>query len=213
MDFADVKEYVEFAYYISGILLLIGVVIAIEQLKMVKKDMRDTNYRAAVEKSVEYLTYYAQKFIPAYTKYKEKLKEEMPERIDTKHLFDGNFNIELSSLDKEIVVELIIKQEAGLGQLFNEMEFFSIAILERLVIDDLMFTPVARSYCKIIEEEHVLLSVMRNKGTPFKNVVELYNKWNDRLEVQALELQKSNVENKIKLKGNNHKSKPPIGTS
>ncbi|RAW13715.1 hypothetical protein DC345_18170 [Paenibacillus taichungensis] len=213
MTYEDLKDYLEFAYYVSSILLLIGLIVAIRQLRLVKKDMKDRNHRAAVEKSVEHLTYYAQKFIPAYSKYREDLKKEVPKRIDTSDLFDGKFYHDIKTLDKRLVVELIIQQDCGISQLFNELEFFSIAVLEGLVVEEIMYSPVAKAYCQMIENEHVILSVMRSKGAPFKNVIELYRKWKDREEVEEYQLQIKDAKNKIKLKGNSYKSKPPIGTN
>jgi hypothetical protein len=82
----------------------------------------------------------------------------------------------------------------------------------------MIFTPVAKHFCRTIEKEHLFISVQRNRGAPFKYTIELYKKWSDRLEIEKLnleaenhELQKQEIEHKIKAKGTGYRSTPPIG--
>lgn len=213
MDWSTLKEGLEIGYYFCGILLSLSIIIGVKQLKLLKKDMVDKNRRASVEKSIEVLAYFARKFIPAYDEYLRKFRAEIPKRKDTSYLINGEFNISIENLDKESRIEVIVQQDSGLIQLFNELEFFSLGILEGLAVDKLVYTPIAKEYCKMIEREHLLLSALRNKGAPYKNVVGLYMKWKDHLELEQMELQKTQLEHKINMNGDNHKDIPPIGTS
>ncbi|WP_289141524.1 hypothetical protein [uncultured Brevibacillus sp.] len=204
------KEIVGFLYQLSGIIIVIGVVVGILQLRVLKKDLKDRNTRAVAEKSLEYLTFYAN-FIGEQDKYNEALKKEIPTPEKTDHLFDGKFNLQIDSLSKELLAESIVKYELGLHLLFNQLEYFSVAVLKGVVDDTIMYTPVAKNFCKLVKEEHVFISVMRSNGAPFKNLFQLYKKWTDRMEVEQLELQKLEAERKIKQKGTDYQSTPPIG--
>lgn len=207
----SIKEVIETAYYISGIILVMGVVLGLKQLKILKKDLEDRNKRAAVEKSLEYLNLFATTILGAISEFNGKLKKELPKQKDSEHLFDGKFNIDIEKLNKELIVETLVVQKLGATTILNQLEFFSVAMLNGVADENIVFTPASKVYCRFIEEQHLLLSIMRNQGAPYANLVKLYGKWKDRLEVEQLELQKIEAENKIKEKGNSYQAKPPIG--
>lgn len=201
----------ESMYFIASIGLFTSVLIGLRQLRLFKKDMDDRNRRASVEKSLEYLAIYASEIIPMHDEYELNLKKELPTLQPNTHLFDGRFNINVDNLSKEMKVEYVVKARLNLHTILNKLEFLSVGILNGLAVDDIVYTPIANHYCKLIEAEHVFISVMRSDGAPFKNLLALYRKWKSRLEVEELELQKMEVEHKIKEKGNEHLSVPPIG--
>lgn len=228
----NIRLILELLYYLSGIILGGGVIFAIlqikqgilqldllkqqlvigvEELNLLKKDNEDRYKRAAVEKSIEYLKLYAERIIPASDLYNRKLKEEIPDPTDTSHLFDGKFNLNFETLDQLIKIEIIVKQKSGAIQLLNELEFFCAAINAGLTDEDLVFTPTAKNFCKLIKRDHLVISVMRNRGTPYKNLLEVFNKWSARLEIEEDQLQIQEATNRIKEKEHVSKFKPPIG--
>jgi len=207
----QIKDIVEFLYYISGIGLLTTVILGIIQLKVLKKDLHDRNKRAAVEKSLELLAFFSDHFFPAVSEYTAKVKTENGKPCDTKSYFDGKFYINLKDLPKELMVESIIKDKCGLTHLLNKLEFFSIAILNSVADENLIYTPVAGSFCDFVEREHINISVMRANGIPFKNLIDLYEKWKKKMAVEKAILQKLEADDKIKEIGNGHEFKKPIG--
>jgi hypothetical protein len=206
------RTYFETAYFLASIGLVTSLIIGMKQLKLVKKDMIAKSRRSAAEKSLEYLDKAATRIFPAILEYRKKFKLEVHNSVDTSSYYDEEFNYPLALLDKTIVAELIVKQNCGVTQILNELESFSVAINERVVVDEIMFTPISKTLCNFIKDEYLILAVNRNLGTPYQNLINLYLKWSERIEVNNLELQKKEVENKIKQKGSRHKSSPPIGT-
>ncbi|RED54782.1 hypothetical protein [Cohnella lupini] len=213
VDWIDkARPYLEALYFVASIGLAASLFIGMQQIKLVKKDMIDRSRRSAAEKSLEYLDRYATRILPAMQEYNKKFKAEVPNPIDTSAYYNDDFNYPLDLLEKSLIAEFIVKQNCGISQLLNELESFSVAINEGVVVDEIMFTPISRTLCNFIKEEHLYFSVIRNIGSPFKNLIDLYFRWSERIEVNNLELQKMEVENKIRQKGNRHKSRPPIGT-
>ncbi|QOS98124.1 hypothetical protein JNUCC42_16555 [Brevibacterium sp. JNUCC-42] len=204
-------QIVQVLYNLVGIFLILGVYIGLKQLKLMKKDQYDKNKRIAVEKSLEYLNFFATNFIPNVSKYTSDLNKEITDYEDTKHLFDGTFFLHLDTLPKGIIAETIIREKYGCLNLFNQLEFFSVAVLNGVMDEDIVFTPLSGAIVKFVESEHVAISLLRSKGAPYKNLLKLYRKWKTRMEVEELELQKQIAEHKIKEKGTDHKSTTPIG--
>ncbi|WP_143763758.1 hypothetical protein MKX34_11875 [Paenibacillus sp. FSL R5-0636] len=205
------KDILGVLYSLSGIVLIIGVFVGIGQLKLLKKDLDIRNRRLAVETSLQYLNIYATEIIPEYEKYAREFKKEVPKPSTSDHLFDGSFNLSLDQFSKELLAESIIKQKLGLISIYNRYEFFATGILNKLTDEDLVFIPTGKDFCETIRNEHLVISLFRNLGTPYKNTIELYHKWQDRIDIEILELQKQEADAKIREKGDSYKSSPPIG--
>ena len=199
-----IRPYLEIIYFLSGIAVPLTIYVGL-------KDMKSRNKRAAVEKSLDFLIFFAKEFIPAIREYKEKVKKELPKETDTSQFFNKDFYFPIENLDKNLMAELIIKARFGLTDLLNQLEFFSAAVLYRALDEDIVYTPLSKVFCDFVESEHLLLSVSRSMGAPFKNLVKLYKKWSDRREVEKYQLQIEEAKHKIKEKGTNYKSAPPIG--
>lgn len=205
------KDILGALYNLAGIVLVIGLFSGIAQLKLLKKDLNDRNKRSARESSLQYLTIYASEIIPLYDSIIRTYRDEIGEFDPNDELFNAEFTITEDQLTADIMSDLIILTDMNLHTFLNKLEFFSTAMLNGLVDEDLVFTPVGKSFCKIVRTEHLYISYSRGRGTPYKNIIELYNRWSDRLEVENLELQKREADAKIKAKGDGYKSKPPIG--
>jgi hypothetical protein len=206
-----IRPFLEALYFIASIFMATTVIIGIRQIQILKSDIEIRNKRAAVEKSLEYLNFYSSQLLPARAKYREELHKRVTKLADTSHLLNKEFKLSVDDLSKEIISECLLKDELGASHILNQLEFFSAAMLNRIADEDLVFTPVAHSFCQIVEEEFVLIALYRANSVPFENVVKLYNKWSKRLEVQKYELQKAEAEQKILQMGNDHKANPPIG--
>ncbi|WP_413379278.1 hypothetical protein [Alkalihalobacillus sp. 1P02AB] len=242
-----VKEWIEILYYLSGILLVIGLYFAYrqiivanksielatknidlvreqiastneqvksasEQLDLMKKDSNDRHKRASVEKSLEYLSLYANNILVEEEQFVLNLRNMEIDKEDDKSLFTRDFKIDPNSLEEDMLRIVIEKQNLGLIHIFNRLEYFSIAILCGLADEEIVFIPISKSYCNFIEWNYQYLSILRYEGTPYKNLVELYNVWSNRLEVERLTLQVKETEDMIKQRDGIHK-RSPIGVS
>lgn len=214
------KELLEIIYYLSGIVLAIGVLIGMIQLKitqkqiaLLNKDYKTKNKRAVIESSIKYLEV-AKSLIVDMSDYRRRFVKEIPNRADTSSLFNKDFMLDDEEKilnKKELVIELIVQEKLGLVHILNELEVFSVAMLNGVADENIVFTPFGRVFCEFIEEEHLKLTFSRTTGTPYENLVKLYNIWKDRLEVQSYELQIQEAKDKIKAREGNHNIQTPIG--
>lgn len=214
------KELLEIIYYLSGIVLAIGVLIGMFQLKitqkqiaLLNKDYKTKNKRAVIESSIKYLEV-AKSLIVDMSDYRRRFVKEIPNRADTSSLFNKDFMLDDEEKilnKKELVIELIVQEKLGLVHILNELEVFSVAMLNGVADENIVFTPFGRVFCEFIEEEHLKLTFSRTTGTPYENLVKLYNIWKDRLEVQSYELQIQEAKDKIKAREGNHNIQTPIG--
>lgn len=235
-------EYFEAIYYISGPVLVIGLLFAFRQVKiaseniklaqeqlksanehaqiasrhlgLLKKDMNDRHRRASVEKSLEYLSMYAYEIIPQTSKYTHSINEELKEEPRSIYSKDNNgFKINPENLKIHQIREIIVKQENGLVHIINKLEVFSVAILNGLADEKIIYTPIARIFCDLIEKEYLYISVTRYEGVPYENLIKLYNKWLNAIELEELTLQSQDIQDKMKDKQDSHEETITIGST
>lgn len=172
----------ETMYFIASIGLFATVIIGLYQIKLLKKDIGDRNKRAAVEKSIEYLNWFATGFIPSFEEYVIRINQAGVIKHDgpyTEFIFTPDFNVHIAnvkdSLDK-------FKENNGLS-LANELEFFAAALRSGLADEELVYNPIAEFYCNSIETFYVgYCEYRKDSESPlFTNSVQLYMMWKGRL--------------------------------
>lgn len=199
ISFAQVKEVFEFIYYIISIGLLIGVFVAIQQLKLMKEDFRVKNKRASIEHSIEYLNLFSTEFIPKTGEYEERTIEEgikyYEGPFNEQFVFDEDCNLDSDEIRKN----LVISHRCGAVGVMNRFEYFSAALLSGVADEDLAFNPLSRLFCDYVEKLYVPICFSRRDGntTSFSNTVGLYNKWKKRLTKMELEKKRSELEKEI----------------
>lgn len=197
-NFEIFKEVIEIGYYIAGMALFGGIVVAIKQLGVMKKDIKSKNERASVEKSIEYLNWFATQFIPKNDEVLRSLNFDIAmtfESIENK-TFDFNSNFKLND---KILASIAHKAESNVLDLANELEFFSAAMTSGLADEKLAFNPLATSFCRFVDRNYDIYCYLRNdsKDMLFTHTKELYSIWKDRLANHELTKQKEEIEKKI----------------
>lgn len=202
-----VKEVITMLYYIVSIGLAAGVFIAIKQLNLMKKDIKTKNKRASVEKSIEYLNWFATSFIPLQAEYIKKLGD--------KHVIlsmrDHKKEFVASELSFKTHAESISnKLDAGVLDLANQLEFFSAAMMSGLADEELAFNPLSQVFCNFVDRHHDFYCFSRqDREHNFSNTVELYKVWAGKL--HSNELLKETKELSEKLADLNLKKVNTIG--
>lgn len=202
----SIKEWFELIYFISGIILTIGVVVGIkhfkvakDEIKLLKKDYETRNERASIEKSIEYLNLFATEFIPKAGQVIEKIEGKVNDTykgpINKDFRFDENCKLE-SKYIKEI---LIASVQNDAIDILNRFEYFSAAFVSGLADEELAFNPLARTYCSYIESLYVILCYLRRDEdhNTFEYTVKLYDLWKKRLEKTTLEKRRSKLDKEI----------------
>jgi hypothetical protein len=202
----SIKDWFELIYYISGIVLIIGIVIGIKQLKiakdeikLLKNDYEVKNKRAAIEKSIEYLNVFATEFIPKAGKVTLEIEKKVNQMykgpINKEFRFDSNCNPDAQYIQDIIKASV----ECGAINVLNRFEYFSAAFVSGLADEDLAFSPLSRIYCEYIEGLYVILCYLRRDEdhNSFDYTVQLYNTWEKRLEKTKLEKRRSKLDDEI----------------
>lgn len=194
----------EKAYYVSGIIMTLSVIIGLLQIYYLKRDIKTSNQRAATEKSVEFLNWFSSFYLPKYGEYREKIKKlregnkVFDELFSKKYEIDENFSKKIN--DDDMLV-LALKAKAGGEDLLNHLEFFAAAMISGLAESEIVFKPLAKVYCEFVEEFYLFICYNRreNNSNLFSNVVELYKKWSHRIEKEKLVTQQKEIKQKMDL--------------
>lgn len=194
-----IRPFLEAAYFIASIGLVVGIWIGIKQLKLLQKDTKDKYKRAAVEKSIEYLNWFATDYIPKIDQFNHNISQSKlkvySSQINPKFRFDVNCN-----LDQPETLEYLIKtDEYNARDLMNQLEYFSAALVSGLADEELMFNPIARTFCSFVEKNYIDICYYRREETCefYSNIIELYDVWKSRLKKIELESEKMKLENNI----------------
>ncbi|KAA0944053.1 hypothetical protein FQ087_18175 [Sporosarcina sp. ANT_H38] len=192
VSFDILKSIFEMLYFLSGLVLIIGLYIGYKQLRVASEDIKIRNERLAMSKSLDYLEVFASELLPKMTEYVQKSSSSNDDEItvfsieDVKKLIDENYYINIENMDPEIGAYafrlLIEKQSHGIENIFNQIESFSAGIVHRLADETIVYGPISSVYCSFVESELVFLSIQRGIGAPFDNTIALYKKWTKKRE-------------------------------
>ncbi|NOU54935.1 hypothetical protein HN020_09255 [Brevibacillus borstelensis] len=201
----DIKEYLEVAYFISGIVMAGTIVIGIYQIRLLKRDLVIRNQRAAVEKSIEYLDWFASDFMPEYTAFqnqfndikkqlnenakdKPKMQQLLKRVTETLEIKDDDFAKKPDNLNILEDIRLKILLNTNANDLLNQLEYFAAAMMSGLADEELAYKPLSTMYCRVIEEFYLIICVSRGDkhSNLYTNVIGLYKMWKNRLKKDAL---------------------------
>lgn len=212
----NLNKYLEPLYYIASIGLFASVIIGLYQLKLMKSDLKTKNQRAAMEKSLQYLDWFASDFFPAQNNFMTKqneIKRAMMEKAkDDKHRnrfqnafkkahieFDVNdtFIKNTRELD-EYAIPISCMSAARADNILNQLEYFAAAMSCGLADEELAFNPLSDAYCNVVEELYLMLCTLRTDNDKlYSNVIKLYRIWKSRINKQALEGKRQEISAKI----------------
>lgn len=191
-----VKDVLEFLYLLSGIGIIFTLVIGLNQIKLFKKDLETKNKRASVEKSIEYLNWFASDFIPKFAQYQSKLKEMESKKVKIK--MDDYFFLDMD-LNKEIITNAIKMSSSGGDNLINQLEFFSAAMISGLADEELAFSPLSKVFCESVEDFYILICLGREdkESNQYGNVIALYKLWKKRITKTKLEKEQKSLSEQL----------------
>lgn len=194
----------ETAYQISGILMTLTLIIGLVQVYYVKRDLRITNQRAAAEKSIEFLNWFASYLMPKYQAYRSRIAELEADSDDLRALLRKKRPLPdafmKAQVDDEEMLVAFIQGEAGGEELVHQLEFFAAAMVSGLADADIVYRPVGLLYCMMVEELALILCLNRQdeRKQLYPNTVELYRKWSHRLARERLREAQQDISEKMK---------------
>ena len=204
----DLLPWLQALYLGSGVLLLGISIYASQQVRILKRDMRIRNERAAKEKAIEYARRYLNDYVALSAKVHEvQMEHEIPD-------YDGpvsDFTI------GSIPIEELDKAKRRVGKLnwlasVNELQSISAAFVSGVADEQLGFEIIGRTFCRTVESNYDILTYMRSDNIYpyFDAIVKLYFIWSPRLERAELSEKHRRLVDRIDNLGDHRVS--PIGT-
>jgi hypothetical protein len=201
----NIKEYLEIAYYISGILLVWVAYLALGQIKVArqqleeqKKSLKITSKRDALKLTSEQVTNYGINIIP--------LQSTLEVAIN-KHgvTFFKNSKVEINGAEIKVTppqdekelqkIELIVKDFTNV---MNALEGFAVYFASGVANEKLAYQSLAKTYCHHLKTYIPLLVMIDAGNKRFSASMFLFNTWYSRLVAEELAVEQAKINEKIK---------------
>lgn len=191
----ELKQWLELAYFISGIVLACVAIYGLQQIKIMKRDMATRAERAAKEKAIEYSSRYLSAFCEIsrafFNEYRENKMEPYKGQI-------GDFT--LSSFPKEHFANA--KKRFSLSSwlpAMNELEAIASAFTTGVADERTGFNIIGRTYCLTVIHDYDIIALCRNGNACdyYQSIVDLYKIWSPRLNKAELEAARQKMDERI----------------
>lgn len=202
--FSNLRNILEILYFASGPALVVVTIIALNQIKIAKDDIRIRSQREASQLTISQCEKYQHEIIPLMVEiYKFENENKVPKYMGK----IGDFlNDDLTKDPKWF--SLWVSKPKEINQrwinLINALESFSICFTMGIADEGMAFSIAGKIFCDNVKDLYPYIAIFRTKGNvrlQFEHIVTLYKIWSPRLqkynyEEQLIELQ-SNI-NSIK---------------
>jgi hypothetical protein len=193
--FQEAKDIVELTSYIATIVIAVAAVYALEQIRVMKLDMRIRNERAAKEKAIEYASRYLTRYIELYMPFfEQREKAKLPS-------YEGEIgDFTLSSLDKSQLATALkrYKLESWLPSM-NELQAIASAFMTGVADEGTGFDVIGRTFCSTVVSNYDIICICRQDTVEphFQSIVALYQLWSQRLSKAELTAMRTRIEKRI----------------
>jgi hypothetical protein len=209
----QIRSGLELLYFVSGVVVAIGVIYGLKQIALLKKDIRLRNERAAKEKAIEY----GRKYLRDYVDLQRAFFVACQEAKLAQHSGPvGDFTS--GSILGNTRIAAISTPRYGLPSwlpAMNELEALSASFISGVADEGTGFKIFGRSFCETVESNYDLVALSRSNDSGaqgyWQNIVELYRLWSPRLEAAELRRNKDSIEAKIAALAQDARISP-IGT-
>jgi len=170
------RPYVELLYFVAGIALLFVVAYSLQQLRLLKEDIRTRNVRAEREKAIEAANCYIREFISEYNQMWRQLQKSGLGTYTGPVRSDFKFDLLPFTVQKRATERF----EKMLGyQTFNILEMVAAPFTTGIADEKVGFRIIGRTYCATVADNYDILSLCYSDGTApyFQNIVQLYRTW------------------------------------
>lgn len=180
----SLRNVLEIFYFAAAPLLLLILVLWVKQLKTSGQNHTMQCQHQAAALTERQCQRYVDTIVPLFDKLKQVFKDyELP-----------TYKGEISSFTQECLLDMAEDWSPECYQGFNDnletvlenlntLESFAIYFTKGLADEEIAFTYVGLSYCKLVEDLYPYLSAVREmkKINYFNHIVELYRLWSDRI--------------------------------
>lgn len=206
-------NYLETIYYITAGpgLLLIGY-LALSQIKVSKENAKIAAKRESYRLAAEQLSFFSQIIIPRINIADNYIKENgiLFFKNSTVQIESSNIKIVryLPKGEKEKIINFVA--ETDITETFNLTESVAIYFTGGLASEELAFSSIGYSYVYMVKK-FLPLILINEERVDYKNLIDLFILWSNRIENQNLIEQKKSLDKKIV--DYKYKSISPIGVN
>ncbi len=205
------RAILELLYFFSGIVLAVGLIVAIQQLRLAKKDLRTRYRREAVMAALEQSRRFAQ-FLEHYPTHCHVIVDGSP-TISLVRWSLANVAFDLTSLDVKgnagnWITTLAKSQPrfAAVITVCNELESFALPFAKGAADESTAYDATAIVFCELVETYAPALIALRQRllvdsatrtpvaSGPYLSTIKLYEVWRSRLTKDALSAQAKALE-------------------
>ena len=202
-----IKPWLEGAYFISNIILVIGLWFAYTQMKLAYAQMKSAqdedslrSKRLAMERSIEMNKYMVDVLLMSNATYTAK---------------HGKFKTEIWDFEirSPVANYKVSSHKLNDGaQLLNELEHFSVYMISGIADEEFAFKNNGLCFCESVQDVYDVLVILRHERQEdlFSDVIELYKMWSARLE--KLRLTKKSVQLKTEIDSIPQRNIPHMGS-
>lgn len=216
--FPEVRNWLEIAYFVSQIFVMILIGFGLRQIQLAKSQIETTkdifktqSKRSAVEAAVVECRRFAETIIQdklALDKfcdensitYFEKAKFSMTE---------NGFSVDPKDIDKNDL-EKLAKANDLISRILNELEAYALFFLSGVADENIAFHTNAKTYIEITEHVFKLFPIINIEDDDLGPMKSLYFMWSKKYEAKKLQIEQKKIEKKLSTyKASNIR---PIGT-
>ncbi|SRR6266700_1807434 len=206
----NLRAILELAYFVSGVLTAGAALFALQQLRLLKFDIKMRIERAAKEKAIEYGSRYLSNYV-MLAKYQVDQTKIFPQYCGPAP--DQHSSFCRKSLDKHGLGNAWKRwdDERWLPAL-NELQAIASSFVSGVADEEVGFGIFGRSFVRAVETHYDLLC-LANDGKPngyFSSIIALYKSWRPRLTTEELRAAKEGIEAALE-RNTSGVEFPPIG--
>lgn len=185
----------EITYFLSGIILAAAAIYGLQQVRLMKRDMRMRSDRASKEKAIEYIAQYFSKYVP--------LDKTFNDQCEANKLVGytgpiGDFGLFDLPSEYRNRARRRFDIPCWLPAL-NELQTIAAAFAYGVANDKLGFQAIGRTFCSTVATKYDILCITRsNDASPYyQAIVDLFHLWAPRLKKSELSALRENVNQKL----------------
>ena len=189
---ATAKALLDIAYDISGVVLAIAAVIGLQQIRVLKKDVKTRNERAAKEKAIEYAGRYLGRYVQLDSEWMLKRDaEKLPK-------YEGPIGDFTRASIPVALREKMAKRFASVIwlQAINELAAISAAFVHGVADEEVGFCIIGRTFCAAVETDYDIIAFGHSEDVHphYESIVSLYKTWKPRLSAAEMRHARSKLD-------------------
>ncbi|CAK8054442.1 DUF4760 domain-containing protein [Eupransor demetentiae] len=187
MVWDNILKFLQGVSYLTGIIGVLGVWIALNTYKENKKNRDSEGQREVIKTSIEVLGVFANDLIPSMILHEDNWRKlyndskiSFVERANGISEKQGNYDrIKISDLNETVLTALRVKAKLKTGMLttFNILEQMSVYMNYNLVDNKLIYSTVHAIFINFVSDNFDVLRALQSEETPFNNLEKLFYNW------------------------------------